>query len=300
MNNVLEDSLFVSQNEKFDEIQSIVRQFSAEYVGNSVIKDNIFAVIQNYARKKEIALEMLRYPIHDDELWALTFLKQDTIFVCVNTALPLCKQFFAAAHELYHIYCYVENALAVIAASILLEIPKEYMHSGLLRARSSGRMELYGSADKNLIAVVDYAHNKLSFEKLFSSIKDEYPDYNIVSIFGCPGKKAFIRRRDLGTVAVQYAKKVYLTAEDPGYEPVEQISKEIAQYVEAQNCPYAMIEDRGEAIKAAMDEAEGKTIFLITGKGNETRQKYGCEYLDCKSDTQYVKEYLAEYDKKHQ
>ena len=194
----------------------------------------------------------------------------------------------------------VENALAVIAASILLEIPKEYMHSGLLRARSSGRMELYRSADKNLIAVVDYAHNKLSFEKLFSSIKDEYPDYNIVSIFGCPGKKAFIRRRDLGTVAGQYAKKVYLTAEDPGYEPVEQISKEIAQYVEAQNCPYAMIEDRGEAIKAAMDEAEGKTIFLITGKGNETRQKYGCEYLDCKSDTQYVKEYLAEYDKKHQ
>ena len=49
-----------------------------------------------------------------------------------------------------------------------------------------------------------------------------------------------------------------------------------------------------------MDEAEGKTIFLITGKGNETRQKYVCEYLDCKSDTQYVKEYLAEYDKKHQ
>ncbi len=45
----------------------------AEYVGNSIIKDNIFAVIQNYARKKEIALEMLRYPIHDDELWALTF-----------------------------------------------------------------------------------------------------------------------------------------------------------------------------------------------------------------------------------
>ena len=53
MNNVLEDSLFVSQNKKFDEIQSIVRQFSAEYVGNSIIKDNVFAVIQNYARKKE-------------------------------------------------------------------------------------------------------------------------------------------------------------------------------------------------------------------------------------------------------
>ena len=42
MNNVLKDSLFVSQNRKFDEIQSVVRQFSAEYVGNSIIKDNIF------------------------------------------------------------------------------------------------------------------------------------------------------------------------------------------------------------------------------------------------------------------
>lgn len=52
MSGVLENSLFVSQNKKFDEIQSAVRQFSAEYVGNSIIKDNIFAVIQNYARKK--------------------------------------------------------------------------------------------------------------------------------------------------------------------------------------------------------------------------------------------------------
>jgi len=193
----------------------------------------------------------------------------------------------------------VENALAVIAASMLLRIPKEYMHSGLYRARSSGRMELYASRDKNVIAIVDYAHNKLSFEKLFSSTKNEYPDYQIISIFGCPGKKALLRRRDLGTIAGQYSKKVYLVAEDPGYEPVEEISRDIAQYVEAQNCPYVMIEDRGEAIKAAIEEAEGKTILLVTGKGNETRQKYGCEYLDCKSDVQFVKEFLAEYDEKH-
>lgn len=190
----------------------------------------------------------------------------------------------------------VENALGVIAAAVKFDIPKEYIHSGLLRARSSGRMELYASQDKNILAIVDYAHNKLSFEKLFSSMREEYPDYAIVSIFGCPGKKALIRRRDLGTVAGQYSKKVYLAAEDPGYEPVEDISKDIAQYVEAQNCPYEMIEDRGEAIKAAIESAEGKTLLLVTGKGGETRQKYGSEYLDCPSDVEYVKKYLAEYD----
>lgn len=190
----------------------------------------------------------------------------------------------------------VENALAVIAAAEILGIPRQFAHSGLQRARSSGRMELYASKDKKIIAIVDYAHNKLSFEKLFSSTKEEYPDYGIVSIFGCPGKKAYIRRRDLGTIAGKYAEKVYLAAEDPGYEPAEDISKDIAQYVEAQHCPYAIIEDRGEAIRTAIREAKDKTVLLVTGKGNETRQKYGCEYIDCPSDVEYVKKYLDEYD----
>lgn len=194
----------------------------------------------------------------------------------------------------------VENALAAIAAAYVFNIPVEFMKSGLYRARSSGRMETYMSADKNVIAVVDYAHNKLSFDKLFSSTRKEYPDYDIISIFGCPGKKAVIRRHDLGTIAGMYSKKVYIVAEDPGAEPVKQISKDIAQYVEAQYCPYEMIEDRGEAIRKAIMTSEGKSILLITGKGNETRQKYGSEYLDCPSDVEYTKKYLAEYDASHQ
>ena len=101
----------------------------------------------------------------------------------------------------------VENALAAIAAAYVFNIPVEFMKSGLYRARSSGRMETYMSADKNVIAVVDYAHNKLSFDKLFSSTRKEYPDYDIISIFGCPGKKAVIRRRDLEPSPVCTPKK---------------------------------------------------------------------------------------------
>ena len=95
----------------------------------------------------------------------------------------------------------VENAVAVVAAATLLNIPLEYIKSGLHRARSSGRMDLYTSADKRVTAVVDYAHNKLSFEKLFGSTREEYPDHDIVAIFGCPGYKAYIRRKDLGLIA---------------------------------------------------------------------------------------------------
>lgn len=192
----------------------------------------------------------------------------------------------------------VENALASIGVGIALGIDYNYIYRGLEKARSSGRMELYSTKDNNIIAIVDYAHNKLSFEKLFSSVAEEYPNRQIISIFGCPGLKALGRRKDLGTIAGKYSHKVYIVAEDPGYEPVEDISKDIAQYVEEQDCEYVMIEDRGEAIKDAIITSNN-SIILITGKGNETRQKYGSQYIPCLSDVEYTKKYLEQYDVEH-
>ena len=190
----------------------------------------------------------------------------------------------------------VENALAAIAVCNVYGIPVEYIRSGLRRARSRGRMECFTSADKKIVAIVDYAHNKLSFEKLFSSMKEEYPEYDIVTIFGCPGEKALVRRKDLGTISGQYSKKVILCAEDPGKEPVEQISRDIAQYV---TCPVEMIEDRGEAIRAAIAGVEKPTVILFTGKGDETRQKYGTQYVPCPSDVEYTEKAIAAYNEAH-
>ena len=203
MNNVLEDSLFVSQNKKFDEIQSIVRQFSAEYVGNSVIKDNIFAVIQNYARKKEIALEMLRYPIHDDELWALTFLKQDTIFVCVNTALPLCKQFFAAAHELYHIYCYVENA------------DQSYIKNGSMLDSATGdetgrtQEDLEANAFAGLLLMPDQLlHEQILLYGLDKDLVSVDSALMLMDMFAMPYKAVVLRLFESGNISHQQAEKL--------------------------------------------------------------------------------------------
>ena len=193
----------------------------------------------------------------------------------------------------------VENALGAAAAACEQGVPWEYIRSGLERARSGGRMELYSSKDGNIIAIVDYAHNKLSFETLFSSMAEEYPGYDMVAVFGCPGKKALSRRRDLGTIAGRYSKRVIVTAEDPGEEPFAEISHEIEQYVHSAGAACEIIEDRGQAIKRAIDTAEGKTIILITGKGRETRQKYGREYIPCTSDVDYTTEYLREYDSRH-
>ena len=189
----------------------------------------------------------------------------------------------------------VENALAAISTAIVLNIPFENIYEGLSKAKASGRMESHITKDNKIIAIVDYAHNKLSFEKLYASVKEEYPNRDIITVFGCPGGKAQNRRKDLGLLSGKYSKVTYLTAEDPGPEATKDICEEIALYVRENNGEYKIIEDRGEAIKTAIKE-NPNSVILITGKGNETRQKYGNEYVACLTDTDYVFEAFKEYE----
>lgn len=200
MSNILDDTLFVSQNRKFDEIQSAVRQVSAEYVGNSIIKDSVFAVMQNYARKKEISLELLRYPIHDDELWALTFLKKDTFFVCVNTALPLCKQFFAAAHELYHIYCYVEDA------------NRSYIGKGSMLDSKTGdetggtQEDLEANAFAGLLLMPDQLlHEQIRLYGIDKKTDELDSVLMLMDLFAMPFKAVVLRLFECGNISRQQA-----------------------------------------------------------------------------------------------
>lgn len=193
----------------------------------------------------------------------------------------------------------VSNALCAIAVAIKLNIPEKYIYTGLLKARSSGRMEVYENADKRITAIVDYAHNRMSFENLFKSVRQEYPGRKVAIVFGCPGNKALIRRKDLGEMAGMYADMTYITEEDPGEEPLQKISLEVASFVESQNGKYKIIDDRGEAIRTAINEMGDNSVILITGKGNETRQKRGIEYIPCPTDVEYTLEALKEYDKKN-
>lgn len=193
----------------------------------------------------------------------------------------------------------VENALAAIAICEALGIPERFVYAGLMKARVPGRMEVYANANNRIVAIVDYAHNRLSFEKLFASVREEYPGRQIFTVFGCPGKKALDRRRDLGEIAGRFSKKVILTEEDPGEEPVEDICQAIAQYVAAEGCDYSILPNRGEAILNAVLECEEDSVLLITGKGEETRQKRGVEYVPCPSDVEYLKDALHQYDVLH-
>ncbi|MBF1116517.1 MAG: UDP-N-acetylmuramyl peptide synthase, partial [Solobacterium sp.] len=195
----------------------------------------------------------------------------------------------------------VSNALCAIAIARLYDIPISDIQEGLYHAKVPGRMEIYTSNDKKITAIVDYAHNQLSFQKLFESVRNEYPGYRATIIFGCPGKKAQDRRHDLGEIAGKNADYIYLTEEDAGEEDPLAIAQEIARAVEKEKAPYEIIIDREQAIARAVEDAanaKGNTVILITGKGAETRQKRGIEYIPVMSDVECVNLELKKYNEK--
>lgn len=192
----------------------------------------------------------------------------------------------------------VENALAAIAVASELGVPYKNIYNGLKKAKASGRMEVYSDKKQEVVVIVDYAHNKLSFQKLYESTIKEYPKREIVTVFGCPGNHAQNRRKDLGELSGKYSNMNYLTMEDPRNEDVEDICKEISVYIEKENGKYKIVPDRGQAIKQAIMEAKPNSVILITGKGNETVQYIKGKYVPCETDVEYAKKYLKELDNK--
>lgn len=186
----------------------------------------------------------------------------------------------------------VENALAAISLSALAGVPVEFVKSGLAKANSPGRMEVFYSEDGKKIAIVDYAHNKLSYEKFFETIKDEFPGKKMMIVFGCPGGKAFARREELGTIAGKNCSYSIITEEDYGEEDVNKICSEIEGFVKAAGGKCEIITDRVEAIKKAITLMDEDTILFLPGKGRETREKRGIKYVDTPSDADVVMEYM--------
>ena len=186
----------------------------------------------------------------------------------------------------------VINAIAAIAIAVTIGVPMKFIKSGLSKAVTPGRMQVFRSKDGKHIGLVDYAHNKLSYEMLLTSIKKEFPDKDIVMVFGSSGGKAFNRREMLGTEAGKYCKHVYLTEDDGAEEDVHDICEEIAKYL-GPNCSYEIIEDRPAAVRKAVREADENTIVIAAGKAMESFQKRGDHSIKIESDIEVMTQEYA-------
>lgn len=165
----------------------------------------------------------------------------------------------------------VSNALSAIAVASEMGIELTTIQKGLEKAKLVGRMEVIKATENCPKIIVDYAHNKLSFETVLKSSKEEARG-KLWLVFGAPGGKAKNRRTDLGEVASLYANKIILTTDDAYNEDAALIAQEIESgYLNAVDTVF--IRERKEAVIYAILNAEAKDTVLLLGKGAEVFQK---------------------------
>ncbi len=135
----------------------------------------------------------------------------------------------------------------------------------------SGRMEV---VSKKPTVIVDFAHTDDGMYKVLDSLKSK----DLVVVFGAGGDRDKTKRPKMGAVAGKFAKKIYVTSDNPRSEEPEAIIKDILAGLKGKEGVVA-ITDRKEAIKRALDELEGGEILLVLGKGDESYQEIAGEKI---------------------
>lgn len=135
----------------------------------------------------------------------------------------------------------------------------------------AGRMEVVST---NPLVIVDFAHTDDGMIQVLDSMKDR----DISVVFGAGGNRDHTKRPRMGAVAATFAKKVYVTSDNPRDEDPAEIIKEILAGIKDQSHIRAMI-DRTFAISEALNELKENEVLMILGKGDEDYQEIAGEKI---------------------
>lgn len=250
--------------------------------------------VQSAARKAQRIITFGQSP-RADVCYSSVRMDQDGIRFTVRCD-AFTEQFCLAMRGRFNI----ENAVAAIAAAYSYGVPVHCMKLALAQTRVPGRMETWETKDGKICGIVDFAHNRLSFERLFDTAFLEYGAYRkIITVFGCPGGKALNRRRELGLIAGLFSDYVIVTSDDPGMENQEDIAREVSKSLEMTGCCYECVEERrdavGQAFRKAAEYGE-RTLILLLGRGCERYQKVKTEMVEYPEDAILMQEAVRKYE----
>jgi UDP-N-acetylmuramoyl-L-alanyl-D-glutamate--2,6-diaminopimelate ligase len=180
------------------------------------------------------------------------------------------------------------NALLAAGLAIAAGEPAEGVLPALAHLQGvKGRLEIVGRVRGGLI-VVDYAHKPDALLAALKALKAFAPG-RITCVFGCGGDRDKGKRPIMGRIAVENARHVIVTDDNPRSERPEAIRAEILAGARGAR----EIGDRTEAIRAGIRLLGHGDVLLIAGKGHETGQIVGDRVLPF-SDHEAVRVALAE------
>jgi UDP-N-acetylmuramoyl-L-alanyl-D-glutamate--2,6-diaminopimelate ligase len=169
----------------------------------------------------------------------------------------------------------VYNILAAIGAALALRIAPAAIEAGVASLKNvPGRFERV-DAGQPFLVVVDYAHTGDSAASLLATLRELNPAGRILSVFGCGGERDRARRPLMGEAVGRGSHRLYLTTDNPRSEDPRNIINDILVGVQKAGAAHVVIEDRSEAIRRAVADAEPGDIVLLVGKGHERYQILG-------------------------
>lgn len=164
----------------------------------------------------------------------------------------------------------VENLLAATSACLAFGLTLQEI-AGVLKTLKApkGRLQAV-EYDKGPLVIVDYSHTPDSLSVAMETLNDvaRARRGKLWVIAGCGGDRDPGKRPLMGAIAAR-ADHAILTTDNPRTEEPGKILEQMA--VNAKGA--VVIEDRAEAIQAAVNQAGEDDVILIAGKGHEDYQE---------------------------
>jgi|UniRef100_UPI0037850EB6 UDP-N-acetylmuramoyl-L-alanyl-D-glutamate--2,6-diaminopimelate ligase len=164
----------------------------------------------------------------------------------------------------------VYNALGALAAAHGVGLNLREAVKSLQNApQVPGRMERV-SENSRFQVFVDYAHTSDGLENALRTARALRPR-RLITVFGCGGDRDRTKRPKMAAAAEAGSDICVLTSDNPRTEDPEQILND-AKAGFARPQKHAIIADRREAIRTALENAWEGDLVLIAGKGHEDYQ----------------------------
>lgn len=165
----------------------------------------------------------------------------------------------------------VYNSLVTILCCTLLGADTNAILKGLKDVKVKGRVEIVPCSD-DFSVIIDYAHNEVSTKSVLTTLL-EYKPNRLICVYGGGGNRSRLRRYDMGEVTGAMADLCVLTEDNPRDEDLRQINDDIKIGLAKSEGKYIEIDDRKQAIKFCIENAQKGDMIVLLGKGHQTYQE---------------------------
>ena len=173
----------------------------------------------------------------------------------------------------------VSNSLAALGLTVFgLDIPVETAQKAFAEMPTvPGRMEAV-DLGQDFLAIVDFAHTPNGIRQALRTAR-ELTRGRLIAVFGSAGLRDVEKRKMMPEIATGIADEIFLTAEDPRTESLEDILADMAEGAEraggVEGETFWREPDRGTAIRRAVARAARGDLVVVCGKGHEQSMCFG-------------------------